>query len=298
MEKPTTESFKNGPRLSEELLFKEEKDLIEVVADMNIVQEPREWSLEELEKVLKISIKQAGEQALQENKGVIYTTLSGGIDSSLCTAMLREVMPAQTSIETFSMGGKNNPDLHFASMIARELQTDHHEFIPTMEQINHAQGEFADFGEIEMRGKNFEPGDLDVFLLYKLIREEVLKKGGTFPVSVIAHDGIDELMGGYWAHRGVKTHQEKLDAFMRFWTDLPKKHLENLSRSAALMEIKIIWPYLDPSLIEFISHINLDERTSKQESKIPLRFIAKKYLPSEIIERSKKGQVGMTDTEI
>lgn len=299
MGKPTIESFKKEtPKSSEELLFKEEKEVIEAVSNYDIIKEPEKWNLEELEDILKKSIKKAGEQALKENGGVIYMTLSGGIDSSLCTAILRKVLPAETRIITFSMGGKNHPDLRFASMVAQKFQTEHHEFIPTMEQINKAKGEFAEFGEIKARGENFGSGDMDVFLLYKLIQEKISNEGKSFPVAVMAHDGIDELMGGYWAHRGTKTRQEKVDAFRRFWQELPKKHLENLSRSAALTNIKIIWPYLDQSLIEYISHIPLDERTSKQESKMPLRTIAKKYLPKEIIERSKKGQVGMTDTEI
>ncbi|MDP2923710.1 MAG: asparagine synthase-related protein [Candidatus Omnitrophota bacterium] len=299
MGKSTIESYKKeGPQSSENLLFREEKEVIEAVSNCDIVKEPKEWNLEELENILKKSIKKTGEQALKENNGVIYTTLSGGIDSSLCTAILREVMPAETRIVTFSMGGKNHPDLRFASMIAQTLQTEHHKFIPTMEQINKAKGEFAGFGEMEARGENFGSGDVDVFLLYKLIKEKASIEGGSFPVAVMAHDGIDELMGGYWAHRGTKTNQEKSDTFKDLWQKLPKKHLENLSRSAALMNIKIIWPYLDRSLIEYISHIPLDERTSKQESKMPLRAIAKKYLPQEIIERRKRGQVGMTDTEI
>lgn len=299
MEKPIIESFKERePQSSEELLFKEEKEVIEAVSSCNIVKESKEWGLEELENTLKESIKGAGEQALKENGGIIYTTLSGGVDSSLCTALLREVLPVETKIVTFSMGGRNHPDLHYASIIAKKLKTEHYEFTPTMEQINQARGEFAEFGEIKARGENFQPGDIDVFLLYKLIREKLSDEKKSSSSSVIAHDGIDELMGGYWAHRGVKTYQEKLNAFTRFWEDLPKKHLENISRSAALMNIKIIWPYLDQSVIEYISHIPLDERTSKLESKIPLRSIARKYLPQEIIERRKRGQVGMTDTEI
>lgn len=299
MRKSIIESFKKeGPQSSDKLLFREEKEVIDAVSNCDITKEPKEWNLEELENTLKKSIKKAGEQALKENGGVIYTTLSGGIDSSLCTAMLREVLPTETKIVTFSMGGKNHPDLHFASMVAQKFQTEHHEFIPTIEQINKARGEFAGLGEIEARGENFGSGDIDVFLLYKLIREKVSNEKGSSSVSVIAHDGIDELMGGYWGHRGTKTYQKKLDAFKKFWQELPKKHLENLSRSAALMNIKIIWPYLDSSLIEYISHIPIDERTSKKESKMPLRAIAKKYLPQEIIERRKKGQVAMLDTEI
>jgi len=300
MEKPTTESFEGGnPRPSEELLFEEEKRVIEAVSNCDIIKEPREWNPEELENALKKAIEEAGEQALKENNGIIYTTLSGGIDSSLCTAILRRILPAETRIETFSMGGnKNHPDLHFASMIAQKLQTEHHEFIPTMEQINRARSEFSELGEVEARGKYFGSGELDVFLLYKLIHEKITEESGSSPASVIAHDGIDELMGGYWGHRGTKTHGEKTDAFIKFWQELPKKHLENLSRSAALMRIKIIWPYLNPLLIEYISHIPIDDRTSKPESKMPLRSIARKYLPQEIIERRKRGQVGMLDTEV
>jgi asparagine synthetase B (glutamine-hydrolysing) len=41
--------------------------------------------------------------------------------------------------------------------------------------------------------------------------------------------------------------------------------------------------------VKYISGIPVHERTSHDESKIPLRNIARKYLPPEIIERQKIG---------
>jgi len=129
------------------------------------------------------------------------------------------------------------------------------------------------------------PGDLAAFMIYR----EMSKLGQR---CVIAHDGIDELLGGYWEHRCHKNATDKLQAFTNFWSCLWPEHIQPLQWKAEKFGIKIILPYLHLDLVSFLTRIPLDERTSCTVSKIPLRILAKKYLPLEIIERPKLGFCG------
>lgn len=278
-------------------LYADERGQLERVLGKDIVADETEWDVDGLEQRLRTAIKKAGEMALRENGGTVYMTLSGGVDSSLCLALMREELGPEARIVTFTMGGsKEHPDLHHARLAAEKFGTEHHEIIPSMEEINRAKGEFAGRGEISTRAAYFGSGDLDVYLLYKKIAQ-LVGPSPESPRSVIAHDGIDEIMGGYWPHRSGKTREEMEVAFRKFWKELPLKHIDNLARSAAISNVRVLWPYLDESFVEYARHIPVNERTSRKESKILLRKIARKYLPAEIIERRKRGQVGMLDVE-
>jgi len=70
---------------------------------------------------------------------------------------------------------------------------------------------------------------------------------------------------------------------------LVPEHLKPLQRDADHFRIKLLLPYLQLPVINYIAGIPVDQRTSRKISKIPLRNIARKYLPSDIIERKKKG---------
>jgi asparagine synthetase B (glutamine-hydrolysing) len=125
-------------------------------------------------------------------------------------------------------------------------------------------------------------GDESVLLMYEFIASFA-------PYSVIVHDGIDELLGGYWAHRSSKSIYGQERAFKHFWARLEKDHLLPLERAANRFEISLIFPYLQKQIVDYITGIPVNRRTSHDESKIFLRWIAKKYLPEEIIERKKIG---------
>jgi asparagine synthetase B (glutamine-hydrolysing) len=126
------------------------------------------------------------------------------------------------------------------------------------------------------------PGDTAVFLVCQRIFM------GNFK-TVIVHDGIDELLGGYSDHRFVPVMSEKKKAFLDRWARLEKEHLLPLEMSASHFGIEPIFPYLQSEVVRYISHIPFNKRTKPEESKIPLRSIAQKYLPTAIIERQKSG---------
>ncbi|MFH1657052.1 MAG: asparagine synthase-related protein [bacterium] len=267
------------------------KHLFEKLEKANILPtEKRKWSVEELKQNLNNVFQEYGKIALEKNNGKIFTTLSGGLDSTLGLAFLRKNFP-ENEIVTFSMGGNtNHPDILHARIAAEKFGSKHNEFIPNENEIQEALAEYKEkFQEDELEAT--KTGDVDVYLLYKYISKFK-------PNILLVHDGIDELMGGYWNHRKDVTKKEKEKIFTDYWKALVPNQLEPLTKTSDNFNINLLFPYLDQRIIEAVSCIPLEDRTSKEISKKPLKEIAKELgVPKEIIERPKRGQVGMLHIE-
>jgi len=237
-----------------------------------------------LERNLRIAMSECGELCERQNDGKILLTLSGGIDSSLSVALIRDELGRQAHIHTFTIGRHaDHPDVIHARLVAKIFGTIHHEYIPKAMDIAEAIQEKKDNPHLFVADGGIEMGGLGVFLLCRYISRL------TPSFAVICHDGIDELLGGYWPHRQTQTPAEQLLNFQKFWSELPDRHLIPLTRKANHFGLTPVFPYLQKAVVQHVTSIPLEERTSKSESKIPLRHIAKKYLPPEIIQRRKLG---------
>jgi asparagine synthetase B (glutamine-hydrolysing) len=248
---------------------------------MPVVEKEEKWSMEELEDILREAIDNCCVKCFVANPPYIATTLSGGIDSSFCLFRLRKEN-SMAEIHTFTIGGsKDHWDINHAEIMADFCKTEHHAIIPEKKDVFWAKKKLSEIRSVS--AKEITDGSAAVFLTYRAIADY------GFQIS-IAHDGIDELLGGYPEHRfSPRTKAEKKMNFRKMWNELIPNHLLLLEKSARYFGIKVLFPYLQPEVVEYISHIPVNERTGRQESKIPLRRIAEKYLPREIIERPKKG---------
>lgn len=260
---------------------------IEVVAD----KEDENWSFEDLKNEMLKSFEQAGSRALKENQGTIFVTLSGGVDSTLGLAMLRKNFP-DVKIVAFTMGGSNDhPDVVHSRMAAEKFQAEHQVIIPEKDDILEAIAEYQKkFPGADMKQAG-AGGDFDVYLLFKNMSK-------ADPKLLIAYDGIDELMGGYWGHRKGESIEERKKAFSEFWDRLIPHHLKPLLATSQRFGINIIFPYLEKNLANMISKIPVSDRVSDEVGKLPMRELAKMFeVPDEIIKRPKRGQVGMLEIE-
>lgn len=115
--------------------------------------------------------------------------LSGGIDSSIVTAIASN---AKKGIETFSIGFKDEPmydETRYARMVAQMYQTNHSEFLLTTNDM--LEGVFHVLDYID------EPfADSSAIAVYILSRETRAR------VKVaLSGDGADEVFGGYYKHK-------------------------------------------------------------------------------------------------
>ncbi len=121
------------------------------------------------------------------------TFLSGGIDSSLVTAVAQKVSNHQ--LKTFSIGFSENQynESVYAKQVANHLNTNHHEFILTeKEALNTLPDIFAYYDE-----PFADSSAIPTMLVSKMARSEV--------TMTLSGDGGDELFHGYgmynWAQR-------------------------------------------------------------------------------------------------
>lgn len=266
--------------MSENLIDKEKpilNDWKEVV-NLPVVAEKRPWNTFELEEVIRNSVEATAYQSLKDNSGQIFTTLSGGVDSTFCLALVAESCHPDTVIQTFTIGSSaNHPDIQYARMAAKLYHTTHHEIIIDTDKEREAIEQFRIIykNSSDIQDK-IAQGDVGVWLAYK----EIAKSGAK---SVIAHDGIDEQMGGYWLHRKSAEEgegaQEKV--FETYWQKLASDHLILLEQTANDFGIKLLFPYLQKPLVEYIAHIPVADRASFKSGKMPLKEIAKRYFGGE-----------------
>lgn len=195
--------------------------------------------------------------------------LSGGVDSSLLALLVKEQRP---DIPCFTIGSNlQHPDVVAAMRLATEFDLDLRVYLPNKEAI-------AAAGQ---RAKTNNPGD-DAVLL-------ALEFASKFVTDIMAADGIDEQMGGYWWH----VHRPNTEqVFEYFWNQMEQKHLEPMFNSAELVGVNVHWVYLAPEVVDYIARIPLAERIRNSIGKAYWKEAAKLAdVPDWVINRLKRGFV-------
>ena len=114
--------------------------------------------------------------------------LSGGLDSSLITALLAE----RGAVKTFSIGfdQKDFNELNYARTVAEYLHTDHTEFTVTPDAISIMPELIDSYDE-----PNADPSQIPMYYLCRLTKEKV--------TVALNGDGGDENFGGYERYLGM-----------------------------------------------------------------------------------------------
>lgn len=221
--------------------------------------------LAELEQKTKIVIK----KTVDECPYGFALCLSGGVDSSLLLAILCSMGKKPTCITIGN--SKNHPDVIAAKKVTKLFKVPHEIFI--LQPL-----EICRYKElIREKRQEYFVGDEAVYILFQKISQLGF-------MSVFATDGIDELMGGYWQHHNLMD-------FNYFLSRLWSCHLKPLLESANEFGIRVLFPYLDYELADFISReVPLSEKTKDKQRKIMWKELALKYLPEEIVNRKKYGE--------
>lgn len=140
--------------------------------------------------------------------------LSGGLDSSTVTALMKEV---ETSpIKTFSLGfhEKSFNELHYARLVAKYLRTDHQEFIVEPALVKELVPKLMNYLDEPLADASVIP----TYLISYLARQKV--------TVALAGDGGDELFAGYDTYKAYRlaTYYRKLPPFF----NRPIRRLINL----------------------------------------------------------------------
>ena len=119
----------------------------------------------------------------------IGALLSGGLDSTIVTALMAEVLPRP--VETFTVGFAERAvdESHQARAVAAHLGCQHHELLMTPDEV---------LGAVPQLSRAFDepfadPSALPMMLVSRLAAQHV--------TVVLSGDGADELFGGYERYR-------------------------------------------------------------------------------------------------
>jgi asparagine synthase (glutamine-hydrolysing) len=142
--------------------------------------------------------------------------LSGGIDSSVITALAAKHKP---DLHTFSIGFKDEKffdETHYANKVAKHFKTEHTVFSLTNNDLLAHVNDVLDY----MDEPFADSSAINVFILSKETRKHA--------VVALSGDGADELLGGYNKHAALqriitKSWQENLISTLApIWKSLPQ----------------------------------------------------------------------------
>lgn len=132
------------------------------------------------------------------------TFLSGGIDSSLVTAIAQSV--SKKSVKTFSIGFKDAKydESKFAKRVAKLLRTNHHEFVVTEKEVIDLMPSLLDVYDEPYADSSAFP----TMMVSKLAKKHV--------TMTLSGDGGDELFMGYGAYQWAKRlHKPSIRMFRK-----------------------------------------------------------------------------------
>jgi len=188
--------------------------------------------------------------------------LSGGLDSALLFWFL---LKTKRAIKAFTIGNsESHPDVEYSRLLVRGYNNVAHDvFVPSPKEIEEEQRD----GDL--------PGDGAVRLFYKFVAQHT--------DSIMAGDGIDEFMCGYYDHQrnpGEKTYYDYLER-------LQSDQLAPLNSNS--MGVNVLLPYLDSRLLSLLTRIPTRLKVDKGRRKILMMDLAKDKVPAAIIDRHKYG---------
>jgi len=195
-------------------------------------------------------------------------SFSGGLDSSLllyymCSVrepVSKEYQPVPVKVFT-AVRSRTHPDIIHARLVVKYFQ------------------------------KRFSRIDLKHYIFHvpskahngiKLFYEYVGKRTD----EIIAGDGVDEFMGGYYYHPNSTLH-DRSQVYHYHIRQLQKNHLIPLDKVRG--KVRVFLPYIDEGLISLYAQIPLDEKVDSNARKKVMVALAKGKVPDEILTRRKYG---------
>ena len=256
----------------------------------------------------------------------IGVLLSGGLDSSLIVALLKEA--GHRDIRTFSIGfedidDESGSEFEFSDQVVSKFKTDHKKYLLSNQEVLPRLSEAVMNMSEPMVGQ-------DAIAFY-LLSEQVSKHTKV----VLSGQGADEAFAGYfWYPRMAKEHGDEIESFSKHYVDRPhdeylqtvmpiyqgenhthkwlskeffkpgadsfidKVFRTDITRLIVDDPVKRVdnmtmaWglearvPFMDTELVEWALKIPPSLKM-REEGKYPLKKIARELLPSSVIDRKK-----------
>ena len=258
----------------------------------------RKWdqsnSLENEEKIirkLKKSLEQSVKQQLMTDVpyGVL---LSGGLDSSIIAAVAKKYSRKRVEtnnsldawwpkLHSFAIGLEGSPDLFAAKIVAKHIDSVHHEIIFTLQEgldaINDVIYSLETYDVTTVRAST------PMYLMARVIKSMGIK-------MVLSGEGADEIFGGYLYFHKAPNASEFHEETVRKIKSLHLYDCLRANKSMAAWGVEARVPFLDKDFIDVAMAINPKNKMvdSNNMEKLILRKAFEEYLPKEILYRQKE----------
>ena len=203
---------------------------------------------------IKNYFMQAVEKRCTTTERPIACLLSGGLDSSLVTALVNEFrrhsMPGSDPLETYSIGLADSEDLKYAKIVADYLGTKHTEIILTEQDFLDAIPEVI--YAIESYDTTSVRASIGNYLLGKYISKNSEAK------VIFNGDGSDELCGGYLYMHKCPDAIEFDKESRRLLKDIHKFDVLRSDKCIASHGLEPRTPFLDRSWVQY--YLSIDPR--------------------------------------
>lgn len=207
--------------------------------------------------------------------------LSGGLDSSIVTALVARCFDTPKQLHTFSIGMLGSTDLKAAREVADYIGTTHHEIIVSEDELLSIIPDVV--YQIESYDTTTVRASTPMYLLSKWIKENT-------NISVIfSGEGSDEISGSYMYFHNAPSPDEFHKETVRLLEDL--HYFDNLrcDKSTAGHGLEVRVPFLDKEFVEYYIRIHPQLRMPRNKiEKYLLRKCFETYLPESIVWRTKE----------
>jgi asparagine synthase (glutamine-hydrolysing) len=219
----------------------------------------------------------------------IACLLSGGLDSSLTTALVKKYYSGE--LETYSIGMEGSEDLRNARIVAKHLGTKHTEIIMKPEEFFAAIPNVI--RDIESYDTTSVRASVGNYLIGKYIAEHSKAK------VILNGDGSDELTGGYIYMLKAPDCIEFDRECRRLLSDIYLFDVLRSDKSMSCHGLEPRTPFLDKYFVDYYLRIpaevrfnNVDATSGKRIEKYLLRQAFQEnepdLLPTEILWRNKE----------
>lgn len=197
---------------------------------------------EAVEKVNNLLKKAIDKLVVGKNK--VAVTISGGIDSSLIVAMLRNHY-CDMDIYTYSAGFCGDDEFEYARLVAKENNTIHKEKVLGVEDYIGNKSMLSSL--IKFKGTPLHPNELALAELEKMAKEDGCD-------IVLCGEGSDDIFGGYGQNFRMYLNYDHRQSFFKFFLDnyryFTLSDREIISKKYLLDDFELMMKYINPAELD------------------------------------------------
>lgn len=234
--------------------------------------------------LIRDNFEKAVKKRVENTERPIACLLSGGLDSSLVTSLVKKYYTGE-QLETYSIGLEGAEDLKYAKQVAEFLNTKHTEIIVSEQDFFNAIPEVIE--KIESYDTTTVRASVGNYLIGKYIKQHSAAK------VIFNGDGSDELCGGYlYMHCAPNALEFDLEC-KRLLNEICYFDVLRSDRSISTNGLEPRTPFLDRGWVEVYLSIPKEVRFHVLH-KLPEKYLLRKafdnggYLPDNILWRTKE----------